>query len=153
MGRILTLIVGAAIGAGAALLYSPNTGTRNRELVAEKLGGTFDQVQQLIKDPDAAEKGQEFIQEAAESAKPIVSDKNDELREKIEAARKRIAEQIAKNAEGLQDKVVDAEEAADEILDAVEDFIEEAADAADDAKDQIEDLFEGEAPAADEKQD
>ena len=110
MGRILTLIVGAAIGAGAALLYSPNTGTRNRELVAEKLGGTFDQVQQLIKDPDAAakgvsdfvqgaaEKGQEFIQEAAESAKPIVSDKNDELREKIEAARKRIAEQIAKNA-------------------------------------------------------
>ena len=41
MGRFTALIFGALIGAGAALLYSPNSGERNRELVAEKLGGTM----------------------------------------------------------------------------------------------------------------
>lgn len=141
MGRFTTLIFGALIGAGAALLYAPNTGQRNRELVAEKLSGAFDQVQQLIKDPDAAakgatefvqgaaEKGQEFVQEAVESVKPIATGKNDELREKIEAARQRIAEQIAKNAESLEAKKEEAEEVVDDVIDAIEDAVEEAADA------------------------
>lgn len=77
MGRILTLIVGAAIGAGAALLYSPNTGTRNRELVAEKLGGTFDQVQQLIKDPDAADDAKDQIEDLFEGEAPAADEKQD----------------------------------------------------------------------------
>ena len=39
------------------------------------------------------------VQEAAGSMKPVFTEKNDELREKIEAARQRIAAQVAKNAE------------------------------------------------------
>lgn len=39
------------------------------------------------------------VQEAAETIKPVFTEKNDELREKIEAARQRIAAQVAKNAE------------------------------------------------------
>ena len=39
------------------------------------------------------------VQEAAETIKPVFTEKNDELREKIEAARQRIASQAAKNAE------------------------------------------------------
>lgn len=38
------------------------------------------------------------VQEAAETIKPVFTEKNDELREKIEAARQRIAAQVAKNA-------------------------------------------------------
>lgn len=39
------------------------------------------------------------VQEAAGSMKPVFTEKNDELREKIEAARQRIAAQVAKNVE------------------------------------------------------
>ena len=39
------------------------------------------------------------VQDAAENLKPVFNQKNDELREKIEEARARIAAQVAKNAE------------------------------------------------------
>ena len=59
-------------------------------------------------------KGQELygqatqrVQEAADNIKPAFSQKNDELRDKIEAARQRIASQVAKNAEQAHDAVSD----------------------------------------------
>lgn len=55
---------------------------------------------------NVAARGQELygqaqarVQEAAGVVKPVITDKNDQLREKIEAARQRIAAQVARNAE------------------------------------------------------
>lgn len=43
-----------------------------------------------------------------EQTAPAVVEKNDELRDKIDAARERIAAQVAKNAEAVHDTAVDA---------------------------------------------
>lgn len=65
------------------------------------------------------------VQEAAGNMKPVFAEKNDELREKIEAARQRIAAQVAKNAEESVAEAADAEPAA-----AVDAEVHEVADAA-----------------------
>ena len=71
------------------------------------------------------------MQEAAGNIKPRFTEKNDDLREKIEAARQRIAAQVAKNAEVAQDAASDeipvAVEAAEEVTEAVKETAEGAA--------------------------
>ncbi|MFR1640820.1 MAG: YtxH domain-containing protein, partial [Eggerthellaceae bacterium] len=61
------------------------------------------------------------------------SQKNDELRDKIEAARQRIASQVAQNAEAAHDAVSDtipvAADAVQHAADAAKDKAEDAADA------------------------
>ena len=90
---------------------------------------------------DAQTKGRELygaasarVQEAADNIKPVFSEKNDDLREKIEAARQRIAAQVAKNAEQAHDAVSDkipvAADNAHEAVDNVADKAKEAADTA-----------------------
>ena len=108
-------IAGGLIGAGIALLYAPRTGAETRAMVADRANVAWGNAQdfgvraqqrgQEIYE-DAAARGQEFyqgaaarVQEAAEAVRPVVTEKNDELREKIEAARQRIASQVARNAE------------------------------------------------------
>ncbi|MCL1797274.1 MAG: YtxH domain-containing protein [Eggerthellaceae bacterium] len=73
-----------------------------------------------------AAKGQELyevastkVQETASNVKPVFTEKNDELREKIEAARARIASQVAKNAEG-NDGASEVAEAASKAADKAE---------------------------------
>lgn len=80
-----------------------------------------------------------------EQTAPAVVEKNDELRDKIDAARERIAAQVAKNAEAVHDTAVDAvpvamdaaknaktavKEAAENATDAAKDIAQSAADAA-----------------------
>ena len=105
---------------------------------------------------DVAAKGQELygqatqiccrrVQDPADNIKPAFSQKNDELRDKIEAARQRIASQVAKNAEQAHDAVSDtipvAADTAHEAVDKAEDKAQSAADAvkdkAEDAADKI----------------
>ena len=136
MGRISSFITGAAIGAAAALLLAPLTGEESRAFVTEKasaLAGeakdfgagmpgsaqdafknVYDKGAALIKDAPSKIPG---AAQSPATNKPAAAD-SDELREKIEAARKRIAAQVMENAE--QSKA-----AAAEVKEAV---VEEAAE-------------------------
>lgn len=75
--------------------------------VAQTVAARGQEVAQTV-----ATKGQELygqaqsrVQEAAGTIKPVFTEKNDDLREKIEAARQRIAEQVTKNAASAQEAV------------------------------------------------
>lgn len=155
MGKgIGAFIAGGIIGAGIALLYAPRPGAETRAIVSDKVGETWGQAQDLGAQAsanvqqfyhDAAAKGQEVVenvaakgqkvyegastrvQEAASNVKPVFSEKNDELRDKIEAARARIASQVAKNAEAAQDTMSETIPVA---ADAVEDVVVKAEDPA-----------------------
>lgn len=133
MGNKLgAFLAGSLAGAAIALLYAPRSGQETRAMVTEKVSSAWGEAQELGAQASAnaqqvyqeaaakgqdivqnvAGKGQEWygtatscVQEATESMKPAFSEKNDELREKIEAARQRIASQVAKNAEAARDKV------------------------------------------------
>lgn len=88
---------------------------------------------------DAAAKGQQFyqtavakgqevvgaagdkVQQAASTIKPVFSEKNDELREKIEAARQRIASQVARNAEESRAAAAEATIEAEPVVEPASD--------------------------------
>ena len=110
MGRISSFVTGAALGVIAALLLAPQTGEQTRALVAEKANAVTGEAkdfgagfpasaQDAIK--SAQEKAASFTKGAAPAA-PAASVADDELREKIEAARQRIAAQVAANAEATK---------------------------------------------------
>lgn len=125
MGRISSFITGAAIGVAAALMLAPRTGEDTRAFVVEKANalageakdfgaGMPGSAQDVIK--NVREKGSSLLKDAPSKvpgapAKPAAAD-SDELREKIEAARKRIAAQVMENAE--QSKAVDVEAGVEE---------------------------------------
>lgn len=115
-------LLGGALGALAALLYAPRSGTETRALVADKAQEAWGSAQQLSTEAgqrtaqlyktasEAAIQTGERTAEAAQSAfsaaqekvnavrenvEPLFAEKNDELREKIEEARKRIAAQVS----------------------------------------------------------
>lgn len=125
MGKIKVFVVGAALGAGAALMLAPQAGEQTRALVAEKANavvgeakdfgaGLPNTAQDAIK--AAQEKAAGITKGAVGQAAPASSAvADDDLREKIEAARQRIAAQVAANAEATKAAAAEVEEAAAEV--------------------------------------
>ena len=160
MGRFATFLVGGLVGAGIALLTTPRTGEENRALINDTLNENYPDAMKAARATtnqlvDAAattstkvintvvDKGAEVkkgLTSRVEQTAPAVVEKNDELRDKIDAARERIAAQVAKNAEAVHDTAVamDAaknaktavKEAAENATDAAKDIAQSAADAA-----------------------
>ena len=98
MGRISSFVTGAALGVIAALLLAPQTGEQTRALVAEKANAVTGEAKDF----------------GAAPAAPAASVADDELREKIEAARQRIAAQVAANAEATKAAAEEVQEAVAE---------------------------------------
>lgn len=80
---------------------------------------------------DAFNAAQARVENVRGNVKPVFTEKNDELRDKIEAARQRIATQVAKNAEVAHDvmneKIPVAADAAVEAVAQVHDAVDAAA--------------------------
>lgn len=125
-GNIGAFLLGGAVGAIIALLVAPRSGTETRVLVGERLNSAWSgaqdfgaqtgaQAQQVYQ--NVASRGQKFaqtaascgqslmqnavagVQKAADSVKTVAQPvDSDELRDKIEAARQRIASQVMRNA-------------------------------------------------------
>ena len=123
MGRISSFVTGAALGVIAALLLAPQTGEQARALVAEKANAVTGEAkdfgagfpasaQDAIK--SAQEKAASLTKGVAAPAAPAASVADDELREKIEAARQRIAAQVAANAEATKAAAEEVQEAVAE---------------------------------------
>ena len=163
MGKFATFVIGGLVGATAALMLSPRTGVENRKVVVDKfnescpIAGDVQGKAGMLVDSVAAtstkvintvvDKGQDLYNNATRSqavtvASPeVFAEKNDELRQKIDAARELIATQVAKNAEAVHDAAVDkapvvvdaatsATGAAKEAVAGAADAIKNAADAA-----------------------
>ena len=157
MGKFATFLIGGVVGIAAGLLLSPRSGAENRamlnEVINEKSANiTIPPTVQEKADQFATaaattstkaintviDKGQEVYRGASakvQSVAPVanqVFESGDDLREKIDAARERIATQVAKNAEAVQDAAVDKIPGA---VDAVAGATQTAKEAATNAKD------------------
>ena len=139
MGKIKSFFIGASLGTIAALLLAPKTGEQTRALVAEKATAVAGEAKDFGADVPGAvqgavktiqDKGSDFVKTASTKGQEIASDASskvksaadqvtgsapaqpdDDLREKIEAARKRIAAQVMENAEASKAVEVEAEAA------------------------------------------
>ncbi len=145
MSKIGPFIVGAMIGAGAALLFAPKTGEQTRAFVTEKANAVAGEAkdfgagfpgsaQDLLR--AAQEKGQGFVSGAQARVKEVAGQPaevdSDDLRQKIEAARQRIAAQVMENAE--QSQAVDVDAAKEAVVEAAAAVEEKAEDIAASAK-------------------
>lgn len=128
MGKVSSFITGAAVGALAALLLAPQAGEQTRALVTEKANAVVGEAKDFGSGfPAAAQDAIKSVQgkatgavkgatgQAAPAASTVA---DDELREKIEAARQRIAAQVAANAEQSKAAAADVAEAAAEAVEA-----------------------------------
>lgn len=97
------------------------TAIERGQVVAQDVAARSQSVAQNVaaRGQEIYDQAQTRVQEAAGVVKPAITDKNDQLREKIEAARQRIAAQVARNAEEAAD-VVEAIDPADVAEAAVE---------------------------------
>jgi len=121
---IKSFILGGLIGAAIALLYAPRTGEETRAIVADKVDDLLGQGQTLYA------QGRVKIKDGISAVQPVISKKNDELREKIENARSAIAEQVVKNAAAARDVINDKVPVAGEKINQAVDVVRGQIDAA-----------------------
>lgn len=109
MNKGVTFVLGVAVGAIGALLLSPHSGQRNREILSDSVQHCTESGQEAIH--RAAETVRDRAHEVSEQPKPTT----DDIRQKINEARDRIAEQVTRNrsVQNVDSDVSDvAEEAA-----------------------------------------
>ena len=96
--------LGAVLGLTAGIFLAPKSGEENladaKEFAKDVIG-----------------QGQAYYQQGVQAysgVRPSIDEKNDQLQAKIDAARKIISEQVAKNAEAAKQAIAEAA-AADEV--------------------------------------
>ncbi len=128
MNKPLVFTLGAAVGAVAALLLSPNSGERNREIVADKVDYYTAHGEQVFQ--QTADTVRNKVRGVADVATNADAD---DIREKINEARDRIAEQITRNSSVPQDVAADVSDVAADAAEGVSEAADTAADAAEGA--------------------
>lgn len=128
MNKPLVFTLGAAVGAVAALLLSPNSGERNREIVADKVDYYTAHGEQVFQ--QTADTVRNKVRGVADVATNADAD---DIREKINEARDRIAEQITRNSSVPQDVAADVSDVATDAAESVSEAADTAADAAEGA--------------------
>ncbi len=98
-GRKRAFLVGGLLGAGIALLFAPRSGSETRALLTDKAEELWGEGTEFYSH------GYEKIKTEAANVQATAAKANDELRAKIENARKVIAEQVAKNAQSARDAI------------------------------------------------
>lgn len=78
---------------------------------------------------------QDRVVTARDNVRPVIAEKNDELREKIDAARERIASQVAKNAAETKEVLDEAVSTGSEVVEDVVSKVESAVDSKDNPSD------------------
>ena len=116
--------VGAMMGCAAGFFLAPKTGAENREDAKAYIRKLLGQGQEYYG------KGSERFRSSVSTVGAGADAKSDQLQAKIDAARKIISEQVAKNAAATKEAI---EEKAEDIVEAVEDKVEDVAEAVEQA--------------------
>ena len=114
MGKINAVLFGGVLGAAAALLLAPRSGVETRALIACKANDLLGRIE------DEVDGGEDFIAyPTAEDIEESARIASDEMKEKLESARARIADQVSKNIGELSDTVKDKlPQVAQQVADA-----------------------------------
>ena len=117
-------VIGAIVGLAAGIFLAPKSGEENladaKEFARDMIGPG----------PAYYQQGTDKVQARVSAVRSTADDKNDQLQAKIDAARKIISEQVAKNAAAAKESI---EEKAEEVVEAVEEKAEKVAEAVEEA--------------------
>lgn len=104
-------LLGGIVGAVLGLLFAPRSGKETRDMIADKAQDYWGEGVELYNT------GVQKATEVYESGKETAVEKTEVLRSKIDEARGRLQEQVAKSAETARDKVADVVPAAQSAVD------------------------------------
>lgn len=127
MGRgfaIGSFVLGGLAGAVLGVLYAPRSGAESRAMIADKVDEVWGEGQLLCT------QGVDMVQEGIAGFQPTIDKTNDELRDKINAARTLIADQVVKNAAAAHDAISEKVPAAAEMITQAVDVVQGQFDAA-----------------------
>jgi len=112
-GSILgSFLLGGLIGAVLGLLFAPRSGAESREIIAEKANEYWGEAGEMYTT------GKEKVGEVVTTTKDVAAEKSEALRVKIDEARGRLQETVAKSAEAAKGKVADSTPAVKDAVDA-----------------------------------
>ena len=95
-------LFGGLIGAVLGLLFAPRSGMETREMLTDRANDYWGQAGEMYAT------GVDRVGDVMDSGKVTASEKSEQLRSKIDEARARLQEQVAKSAEVAKDKISDA---------------------------------------------
>lgn len=101
MNKAGAFFIGGLIGFAIGVFTAPKDGEQNRADAADFARGVIGQGQERY------QQGKERIQSSISSARVSAEAKNEQLQAKIDAARKIISEQVAKNAAAAKQALED----------------------------------------------
>lgn len=133
-GSVLgSFLLGGLIGAVLGLLFAPRSGAETREMISERANEYWGEANEMYVT------GKEKVTEVVATTKDTAVEKGEELRAKIDEARGRLQEQVAKSAEAAKDKVAETaptvKEAVDKAADATKGGVDVASTKAQDTLD------------------
>ena len=99
---ITTFLLGGAIGAVLGILYAPRPGAETRAAVSDKVSEYWGEGREMY------ETGRTRVVEFVDQARPVVAEKADVAKHKIDDARERLAATVAKSAAATRDVVAEA---------------------------------------------
>ena len=127
MGKLRSFLFGGAVGVVVGIFVAPRSGEETRAMVADKVDEYWGKGQEFYT------RGVTRVQSGVAGIQPTVTQRSDELREKIESARNLIADQVAKNAatarDVINDKIPVAAEKVSSAVDVARTQIDNAATA------------------------
>lgn len=104
-------LFGGLLGAIVALLFAPRSGRETREMLTDKANEYWGQAGELYTT------GVEKVTEAVDVGTATAGEKGEQLKAKIDEARARLQEQVAKSAETAKGRVAEGTPAVKEAVD------------------------------------
>jgi len=104
-------LLGGLVGAVLGLLFAPRSGKETRDMIAEKTGEYWGEAGEFY------ESGKEKVTQAVTQGQQVASEKGEQLRAKIDEARGRLQDQVAKSAAAAKDKVAETTPAVHAAVD------------------------------------
>ena len=104
-------VLGGLIGAVLGLLFAPRRGSETREMLTDRANDYWGQAGEMYAT------GVDRVNETVDSGKVTATEKSEQLRTKIDEARTRLQEQVAKSAETAKDKLSDVTPAVKDVVD------------------------------------
>jgi gas vesicle protein len=104
-------LLGGLMGAAVALLFAPRSGSETREILTEKANEYWGQAGEMYAT------GVDRVTEVVDSGTATAGEKSEQLKVKIDEARARLQEQVAKSAEAAKGKITEATPAVKDAVD------------------------------------
>jgi len=106
-----SFLLGALFGAVLGLLFAPRTGEETREMLTEKANEYWGQAGEMYAT------GVDRVTDVVASGQNVAGERGEELRARIDEARARLQEQVAKSTDVAKDKVAETAPVVKEVVD------------------------------------